>query len=251
MSDEPQPKRQRRPPRRFPWCDGRFRCVHCPKALGRDGRGYSRARDVPCSNPDLHLTVSDKDNCDRYWLSDPNAVHFDLPLGRELNRSTGDAAKPGPEGWCSCCDPHDQFLNGRLHAISHTIPLDAHVGPWPQHWDKHEAALRLEPSAPPQRARRVQLPWCDGLYRCVTCCPTGQPRPISSKQCSNPAAHMPTGLRGQYVHFLSSNPEQNALRTGDPKLLEVSTMRTEGCGQCANDGLAFPPSSDITRWGGM
>ena len=58
-------------------------------------------------------------------------------------------------------------------------------------------------------------------------------------------------LVDQYVHFLSSNPEQNALRTGDPKLLEVSTMRTEGCGQCANDGLAFPPSSDITRWGGM
>ena len=132
MSDEPPPKRQRRPPRRFPWCDGRFRCVHCPKALGRDGRGYSRARDVPCSNPDLHLTVNDKHNCDRYWLSDPNAVHFDLPLGRELNRSTGDTAKPGPEGWCSCCDPHDQFLNGRLHAISHTIPLAGGDPTWLQ-----------------------------------------------------------------------------------------------------------------------
>ena len=102
MSDEPPSKRQCRPPRRFPWCDNRFRCIHCPKALGRDGRGFSRARDVPCSNPDIHLTVNDKDNCDRYWLSDPNAVHFDLPLGRELNRATGDAAKPGPDGWCVC-----------------------------------------------------------------------------------------------------------------------------------------------------
>ena len=251
MSDEPQPKRQRRPPRRFPWCDGRFRCVHCPKALGRDGRGYSRARDVPCSNPDLHLTVSDKDNCDRYWLSDPNAVHFDLPLGRDLNRSTGDAAKPGPEGWCLCCDAHDQYTDGRLQAPSRAIPLDNHVGPWPQHWDKHEAALRLEPSAPSQRARKVQLPWCDGLYRCAHCCPTGQTRPISSKQCSNPAEHMPVGIRGQYVHFLSSNSEQNALRTGDRALVEVYSMRTAGCGQCATDGLAFPPSSNITRWGGM
>ena len=36
--------------------------------------------------------------------------------------------------------------------------LQAHVGPWPEHWPKTEATLRLEPSAPPQRARKVQLP---------------------------------------------------------------------------------------------
>ena len=41
-----------------------------------------------------------------------------------------------------------------------------------------------------------------------------------------------------------------SLRSGDPELLEVCTMRTEGCGQCAHDGMAFPPSSGITRWGG-
>eukprot|EP01043_Picozoa_sp_COSAG02_P032449 COSAG02_NODE_2168_length_9608_cov_38.056893_12_plen_220_part_00 len=218
--------------------------------MGRDGRGYSRARDVPCSDPDAHLTLSDKDNCDRYWKSDPNAVHFDLSVGRELNRVTDDAAKPGPGGWCVACDPCRQFTDGRLQAPSYTIPLDAHVGPWPEHWERHEAALRLEPSAPPQRARKVQLPWCDGLYRCVHCCPKGQTRPIGSKQCSNPAAHMPLGLRRQYVHFLSPNPQQNALRSGDRPLLEVFSMRPGGCGRCASDGLACPPSPRLTRWGG-
>ena len=129
-----------------------------------------------------------------------------------------------------CCDPHDQFLNGRLQAPSYTIPLQAHVGPWPAHWQKTEAALRLEPSAPPQRARKVQLPWCDGLYRCVYCCPEGQTRPIGSKQCKDPAAHMPMGLRGQYVHFLSPNPQENVLRFGDPELLEVCAKVTANWG---------------------
>ena len=193
------------------------------------------------TSPAGSLTLSDKHNCDRYWLSDPNAVHFDLPVGRELSRRTGDAAKPGPEGWCIACDPHRQFTDGRLQAPSYTIPLEAHVGPWPDHWGKHEVALRLEPSAPPQRARKVQLPWCDGLYRCVHCCPTGQTRPIGSKQCSDTATHMPMGLRGQYVHFLSGTPQDNVLRSGERSLLEVFSTRSGGCGRCASDGLSCPP----------
>ena len=100
MTDQPPPKRQCRPPRRFPWCDQRFRCAHCPNGMGPGGRGFTRARNVPCSSPDVHLTVNDKDNCDRYWLSDPNCVHFDLLVGRELNRATGDAAKPGRDRRC-------------------------------------------------------------------------------------------------------------------------------------------------------
>ena len=96
MSDEPPLKRQCRPPRRFPWCDGRFRCIHCPKALGRDGRGYSRARDVPCRNPDVHLTVNDKDNCDRYWLSDPNCVHFDLTYSQLRDTWYAAPSRPAP-----------------------------------------------------------------------------------------------------------------------------------------------------------
>jgi hypothetical protein len=251
MSDRPPAKRQcTRPPRRFPWCDGNFRCAHCPNAMGPNGRGFTRARNVPCNDPDVHLTVSDKHNCDQYWLSDPHATHFDLPLGRELNRLTGEVAKPGPDGWCIACDPHGQYTNGRLQPPSRTIPLDAHVGSWPEHWDKTEAVLRLEPVAPPKRARNVQLPWCDGLYRCIHCAPHGQTRPVGTKQCKDLMAHMPMGTRGQFVHFLTSNPEENVLRSGDAKLLEVSTMRAEGCGRCANNGMSCPPCSQLTRWGG-
>jgi|EP01046_Picozoa_sp_COSAG06_P013278 hypothetical protein len=251
MSDQPTSKRQcTRPPRRYPWCDGKFRCVRCPKAMGRDGRGYSRARDVPCTDPDTHLTVSDRDNCDQYWLSDPNAVHFDLTVGRDLNRSVGDVAKPGPDGWCIACDPHNRYANGRLQAPSRTIPLDAHVSTWPELWDKTDAVLRLDPTTPPKRARKIQLPWCDGLYRCIHCAPQGQMRPVGSKQCTDPMAHMPTGTRGHFVHFLSTNTEDNVLRSGDRELLEMFAMRVNGCGRCATDGLGCPPCSQLTRWGG-
>ena len=100
--------------------------------------------------------------------------------------------------------------------------MPAILEPWPQHWPKTEAVLRLEPRKPPQRARKVQLPWCDELYRCIYCVPNGQTRPISSKQCKDPVAHMPTGIKGQYVHFLSSNPHENILRSGDPKLYSLA-----------------------------
>ena len=32
-----------------------------------------------------------------FWSFDFNQVHFDLPVGRELNRSTGDATKPSSD----------------------------------------------------------------------------------------------------------------------------------------------------------
>jgi hypothetical protein len=243
MPDEPSLKRRcTRPPRRFPWCDGNFRCPRCPNGMGPNGRGFTRARNVPCSDPDAHLTISDRDNCSEIWSFDFNQVHFDLPVGRELNRSTGDVAKPSGDGWCIACDPHDIYINGRMQPPSHPNPLDAHVSTWPELWDKTDAVLRLEPSAPSQRARKVQLPWCDGLYRCIHCAPQGQTRPISSKQCKDPVAHMPMGTRGHFVHFLSTNTEDNVLRSGDRKLLEVLTMRTEGCGRCATDGMGCPPS---------
>jgi hypothetical protein len=241
-AQEPKAKRRRvRPPRRIAWCDGRFRCSTCVGGMGPDGRGYTRARNVPCVNPDKHLTVSDCENCDRYWMSNPDAVHFDLPNGRRLNRETGDVAKPGPDGWCIACDAHGQYTNGRPRPPTYTIPLDAHVGPWPEHWVETEAVRHLQ-SGPLQRARKSQLPWCDGLYRCAYCCPTGQSRPIGRAQCSDPSAHMPTGVRGQFVHFLTASSDENALRTGNARLLDVCCARVAGCGRCANDGMAFPPS---------
>eukprot|EP01046_Picozoa_sp_COSAG06_P018401 COSAG06_NODE_1281_length_10018_cov_15.949894_8_plen_248_part_00 len=115
MPDEPSLKRRcTRPPRRFPWCDGNFRCPRCPNGMGPNGRGFTRARNVPCSDPDAHLTISDRDNCSEIWSFDFNQVHFDLPVGRELNRSTGDVAKPSGDGWCIACDPHDIYINGRM-----------------------------------------------------------------------------------------------------------------------------------------
>ena len=249
MSDEPAPKRCcARPPRRIPWCDGRFRCTICPKGMGRNGTGYARARNVPCTDPGAHLTVSDAENCDPQFaqFSDPNAVHFDLPVGRALNRDAGDVAKPGNDGWCIACDPHKLFQNGRMQATTYTIPLDAHVGTWPEGCNRSEAVQHLQPAAPAQRARTAQLPWCDGLYRCAYCLPAGQTRPLGAKQCRDPTAHMPAGARGQFVHFLPSCGT-NALRTGDEALLEVSCMRyTGGCGRCAADGGA--PSSPERRW---
>ena len=49
------PCKKQKLPTHQPWCDGFYRCAICLDALGKDGRGYSRARNVPCENPDLHL----------------------------------------------------------------------------------------------------------------------------------------------------------------------------------------------------
>lgn len=60
------------PPRAF--CDYRFRCVHgCEGGLGRGGRGFKRARHVPCHNPDEHLRHSVGVNTSD-WLIHPCVV---------------------------------------------------------------------------------------------------------------------------------------------------------------------------------
>ena len=41
----PRPRNDRVPK---PWCDGRFRCYMCKGGIGRGGRGFKHAKNVPC-----------------------------------------------------------------------------------------------------------------------------------------------------------------------------------------------------------
>ena len=231
MSEQPPPKRGRAKKPRYRWCDGNYRCPICPGGLGRHGRGFTRARSVPCLDPDSHLTLRDTDDLDLYMQGD--MLHWDLGQAKQLNRGAGEAIKAGPQGWCVCCDPFQRYKNGRPQPPPCPTVVSSHVGQWPPQWDKTDAARRLGRDKPPQRARKAQLPWCDGMYRCVICAPKGQTRPIGSAQCTDPAAHMPMGLRGQFVHFEPTHTSANALLTGGAHAQLYITSRAAGCGRCA------------------
>ena len=48
----PRPKNDRVPK---PWCDSRYRCYKCKGGIGRGGRGFKHAKNVPCKDPVEHL----------------------------------------------------------------------------------------------------------------------------------------------------------------------------------------------------
>ena len=195
------------PPRAF--CDYRFRCVHgCEGGLGRGGRGFKRARHVPCRNPDEHLRHSVGVNTSD-WLIHPTM----FPDAPELYQSVQECdavqrslalIRPGGTHWCAQCagardDPPPRPpapKRRRAEVVQRPTerPLQNHVA-------RRRPPCEGTGAVVATRDRVAQLQWCTGKYHCPVCLPKGQTRRLGSKRCTDPRGHMPHGVgRSEVVH---------------------------------------------------
>jgi hypothetical protein len=234
-------KKQKPSVTHLPWCDGFFRCTLCPDALGTDGRGYTRARNVPCKNPDIHLVPQGR----IYSSFTAGFFHWDTPEARSLDAGTDHMVKAGGTGWCFDCDSvlgHDGqytqlYKDGRYpnRPVSHT-----------------DSFLRIHARTakdPPQRVldglevrrvkggdTKIQVMWCDGLYRCLDCVPAGQTRPITRAQCEH-FDDLPR-IKTTSRHVLHFVPQSNSGLVHDSMgehFVEINRGAEHGCFACRGD----------------
>ena len=149
--------------------------------MGRGGRGFSRARDVPCKDRAAHMF-------DLPTRPSDGLMHMCTIADACIQTDAFDALAaihPGTEGFCSDCnDVYTANISLRIKVQERRErgkrPLARHIA----------KRARVVTTA---RNRLAQLQWCDGKFRCVVCFPQGQTRRLSAKRCSNPREHMPVG----------------------------------------------------------
>eukprot|EP01044_Picomonas_judraskeda_P006403 COSAG03_NODE_636_length_6600_cov_796.513921_2_plen_301_part_00 len=234
MSELCRPCKKQRTPKYFPWCDQRFRCTVCPNALGRDGRGYARANLVPCQDRDKHLTF----HTPNHWFDIPHVVHWDTHPAQQLDSATKpypNMIKAGPQKWCRQCDTYEIHTNGRFPNFIHD--LHPHLRGFGFGLDDDfvlsDRLIRLASKVPSQRKTRVQVPYCDGLYRCLICCPQGQHEPLLNSQCLH-VADLPKFEHGVFLHL--RHPDKNKMcefEKQHPKLFAHALKKC--CGMCRNE----------------
>lgn len=196
-------KRRKREPRYFPWCDGAFRCTICPNALGKDGRGYTRARNVPCTNPEEHLTLRTETSGDYWDMRD--VLHWDTLPARNLDSGTQprvNMVKAAGDGWCRQCDTRRIHTNGRYPHLGkhHVHPLlQAAGGCLDDHYQLSDRLLRMSAKWSRQRETKVQVPLCNGNYVCMECALV-QPWPLTKAQCPH-VDNLPKAAPGTFLHI--------------------------------------------------
>jgi hypothetical protein len=170
---------------------GRFRCLVCEGGLGKHGMGFSRWKDVPCSDPLVHMGVfrtqiggymwSNIHICNlslqlfQYllgptlaavaWANVPKIVPAQLVYNAtELQYADGrPRVKPGH--WCYDCRQKCQHDGGPVRCERCSIVNDYGAArPLHQHI---ETVART--GAPPQRIRIEPLQFCSGKWACVPC----------------------------------------------------------------------------------
>ena len=169
----------------------------CKGGIGRGGRGFKHAKNVPCEDPAEHLYTC---NGRRHPLHIFNArVHYDTEEDYEDAQRNITEARPGPKGWCHECAcerddlPPKPPAPKRRRTQTGTRPLENHVAQRPVCAGTGEVAAT--------RNRVAQLQWCTGKFHCPVCLPKGQTRRLGSKQCTDPQGHMPHGVaRKDVVH---------------------------------------------------
>ncbi len=170
---------------------GRFRCLVCEGGLGKHGMGYARIKDVPCTDPLVHMGVFRTQVGGYMW----NNVHvcnlslqlFEYLLGPELAKvAWGNVSKivPAqlvyvanelqysdgrprvkPGHWCYDCRQKCKHDGGpvrcercnNVNDYGATRPLHRHI----------ETVART--GALPQRIRIEPLQFCSGKWACVPC----------------------------------------------------------------------------------
>ena len=256
----PPRKRQKGAPGPTPWCDGRYRCILCPGGLGKGGRGYVNSRSVPCRARTSHLIphVSEAMYQRRPTAAVPTCIHWDSNEGRAqdeyVNRRpvVAQIIRAGGDGWCKRCDPAALHVDGRFPHLLRGAPaprntlLTAHGGLMPKQWDDPVQTQRALASLRQRtRDKLHQVPWCDGLYRCVRCCPKGQGLPISREQCEHfddlPRAKPGSGI---VLHFDPTQAE-TAHESMNDNYMEIMFGMRNGCGRCVGDlDPEYPDDTD-------
>ena len=209
------------------WCDGKYRCALCPGGTGRGGRGFSRPGRVPCTSPAVHMRTPDG------WSCTDGQVHahrfsrcpemYTTVAEFDAVQSNLATVRPGrAAGWCHECDMAEQ-----TERVAKRPRTDA-----PRPMYNHVAARQCAPRGRGQDNRVTQLPWCDGLYRCIVCRPKGQARRLRPGQCSDPDGHMARGVaRLQVVHLRPAHGRANQVPTGSEEV--VHRLVLDGpCGLC-------------------
>eukprot|EP01043_Picozoa_sp_COSAG02_P004440 COSAG02_NODE_115_length_35467_cov_292.837056_21_plen_272_part_00 len=235
------PPCKKQKPTHQPWCDGFYRCPICPDALGKDGRGYSRARNVPCKNPDLHLVpkrVSD--------TFEPGFFHWDTMEARNLDYKTDNQIKAGGTGWCWTCDCVRRdgeyvqiYKDGRNpnrvaphSGVSGFLRIHARTAKDPP----PQVVAELEVRQARTRHKDIQVIWCDGLYRCVYCVPEGQARPITSQQCKHFDDLPRINSASQHVlHFVPECKSGIVHKMMDQNFVKINRGGQSGCFRCRGD----------------
>lgn len=212
------PRPEAREPHRA-YCDSRFRCVHCPGGIGRGGRGFTRARNVPCMDPTDHLRRSAGLSIDD-WRIHPTqfwAIPEMYASPAEFEATQRNLALVCGQ-WCVQCtrERDDPAPAAKRRRTGGARPLASHIARRPAGTGDVSAT----------RDRIAQLAWCDSRYRCIVCLPKGQTRRLSSKQCSDRGAHMPHGVsRKETVHF-------RPVGAAETQLSEEQLLKMKSDGMC-------------------
>ena len=211
------------------WCDGKYRCALCPGGTGRGGRGFSRPGRVPCTSPAVHMRAPDVHG----WSCTDGCVHVhSFSRCQEMYTSIAEfetvqsslaAVQPGrPTGWCHQCDVDEE-----VERAAKRPRTDA-----PRPMYNHVTARQCAPCGRGRDNRVTQLPWCDGLYRCLVCRPEGQARRLRPGQCSDPDGHMARGVaRLQVIHLRPAHGRANQVPTGSEEVVH-RLVRDGPCGMC-------------------
>jgi hypothetical protein len=191
---------------------------------------------VPCENPAEHLTLVTTSAASFFKLS--GVLHWDTVAARNLDSKTiphPNWIKAAPAGWCEDCDYERLHTNGRFPGAEKDIGLHPLLRKFGYGLDEdYEMSDRLLTlaRAPAQRATKVQVPFCDGKYRCLTCMPEGQYFPLSRQQCPH-VNTLPKWEHGMFIHFktLYNERAKHPFESQHPELFERAIMRC--CGMCS------------------